>query len=231
MNKILLLIWFGIECMILSMNQGFAQEQQSGSIKGKIDIAASSRPDIVSRGSRSHAYGMSGMSQPTEPVVPEYSNMVVYLKGKDLKHRNFPSATKTLMDQRNAEFVPHVLTIQRGAVVEFVNRDNTYHNVFSLSPTKKFNIGRRPTGENVPVQFDKEGIVQIFCDIHSHMSAYIIVLDSPYFAQPDDHGNYSLENIPPGTYIIKVWHERLTNQERTITIAPGAHLIENFTME
>jgi plastocyanin len=148
-----------------------------------------------------------------------------------VKQENQQTDKKALIDQRDAEFIPHVLPVQRGTVVEFVNRDNTYHNVFSLSPTKRFNIGRRPTGEAVPIKFDRAGIVQVFCDIHSYMSAYILVLDSPYYVQPDEHGNYSLENIPIGVYTLKVWHERLTKRERIITITSGGHITENFVME
>lgn len=231
MNKFLMILWLCFGSNTVSLLKVLAQEQQTGSVRGKIDIRAILKPDIVSRDMRSHSYGMTPMTHSIESKVNEYANMVVYIESKDLKQEKPKTNAKALMDQRNAEFIPHVLPIQRGTVVDFVNRDNTYHNVFSLSPTKKFNIGRRPTGENVPIQFDKEGIVHVFCDIHSHMYAYILVLDSPYYIQPDEHGNYSIENIPGGVYTLKVWHERFTNRERMITITPGGHIIENFVME
>jgi plastocyanin len=230
MNKLLVLLLICVGCSIAFLTKVLAQEQQTGSVRGKIETRAV-KPDIASREMRSHSYGMTSMTHSNESGLNEYGNMVVYIENKDLKKERPKSITKAFMDQRNAEFIPHVLPIQRGTIVDFINRDNTYHNVFSLSPTKRFNIGRRPTGENVPIQFDKEGIVQVFCDIHSYMSAYILVLDSPYYVQPDEHGNYLIENIPAGVYTIKVWHERFRIRERAITITPGGHFIENFVME
>jgi plastocyanin len=215
----------------VALSPVLAQEQSPGSIRGKINIRAMIKPDMVVRERGSHAYGMSSMTHATDSLNNEFGNVVVSLENREGKQTTLHSPTKATLDQRNAEFIPHVLPIQRGTVVEFVNRDNTYHNVFSLSPTKKFNIGRRPTGEAVPIQFDKTGVVQIFCDIHSHMSATILVLDTPYFVHPDESGNYVLENIPVGIYTLKVWHERFTNQVRVITITPGAHIVENFILD
>jgi plastocyanin len=231
MNKLLGVIVLCFGCNTASVYNILAQEQQTGSVKGKIDIRAMVKPDIVSHEIRSHLYGMSPMIHSTDSMNNDFGSIVVSLESKDVKQAKPRPLTKALLDQRNAEFIPHVLPIQRGTVVEFVNRDNTYHNVFSLSPTKKFNIGRRPTGEAVPIQFDKAGIVQVFCDIHSHMSAYILVLDSPFFVHPDEHGNYSFENIPAGVYTLQVWHERFTKRERIITIPSGGHMTENFVME
>jgi hypothetical protein len=103
--------------------------------------------------------------------------------------------------------------------------------VFSLSPAKKFNIGRRPTGQAVPIVMDKSGIVEVFCDIHANMSAYIVVLENEYFTKPDKQGNYSIDRIPSGTYTLKIWHERLSSTERTITISPNSTTTINFVME
>jgi plastocyanin len=225
----IMVLWFG--CSTISLENVLAQEQQTGSVRGKIDLRSIIKPDIVSHEKRTHSYGMTPMTRSVESAINEYENIVVYIENKSLKQEKPNTNTKALMDQLNAEFIPHVLPIQRGTVVDFVNRDNTYHNVFSLSQTKKFNIGRRPTGEAVPIQFDKAGIVQVFCDIHSHMSAYILVLDSPFYVQPDEHGNYSLENIPVGVYTLTVWHERFSSRVRTITVTPGARIVENFVLE
>jgi len=206
-------------------------QEQTGSVSGKIVIQAMTMSETSEHGTRYHSSGMAPVAHPRAITMNKYSNMIVYLEGKDLEQEKSKDISKTLMDQRNAEFIPHVLPIQQGTVVDFVNHDNMYHNIFSLSSTKKFNIGRRPTGEAVPVQFDKAGIVQIFCDIHSQMTAYIVVLKNPYFVQPDEHGNYSLENVPVGTYTLKVWHERLSSKEQVITISPNRTSTINFVME
>jgi plastocyanin len=151
----------------------------------------------------------------------EDENVVVYLTGGNLEGSFHPSSTYATMNQKDITFVPHVLPILKGTVVDFVNKDRVYHDVFSLSPVKRFDIGRRPTGEAVPVTFDKAGVVEIFCDIHSYMSAFIVVLSNPYFAKPDSAGFFKIANIPSGSYVVKVWHERLHATDQTVTITAG----------
>ncbi len=157
----------------------------------------------------------------THESTNENENVVVYLEGNGLQAYVNPELKRETMNQKNATFIPHVLPIVKGTVVDFVNEDDTYHNVFSLSSTKRFNIGRRPTGEVVPVKFDKTGIAEIFCDIHSYMSAFIVVLGSPFFAKPDEHGSFKIQGIPPGVYTVKFWHERLHSADKTVTITAG----------
>lgn len=111
------------------------------------------------------------------------------------------------LDQRNKTFVPHVLAIVAGTTVEFPNSDHTYHNVFSLSKTKSFDLGRYAAGHSKTVRFDRPGIVRVFCDIHSHMSAFILVFAHRYFAVTDEDGRYRIEGIPPGSYTVMTWNE------------------------
>jgi len=162
--------------------------------------------------------------------APEVTNVVVYLEGQGLEsvHRTLPPA---VLDQRNATFIPHILPILKGTTVKIVNRDKTYHNVFSLSSTKKFDIGRRPTGEEVPVTFDKTGTVQVFCDIHSHMSAFIIVLENSFFIQPRADGTFSLDGVPPGKYTIRAWHERFSAAPQTVTVTAGQTSSIDFMLQ
>jgi plastocyanin len=122
------------------------------------------------------------------------------------------------MDQRDESFVPHVLAIVAGSVVDFPNNDETYHNVFSLSRTKSFDLGRYAAGRSKSVRFDRPGIVRVFCDIHSHMSAFIFVFSHRYFAVTDDQGRYRLENVPPGSYNLVVWNEAAPEDKRRVAI-------------
>lgn len=204
---------------------------QTGSVTGKIEILKMNTMELSQHAARHHSYDAMNMTSQKPPATNEYASIVVYLEGQSLKREPQYAPSHSQIDQRNAEFLPHVLPVLRGTVVDFINRDNVYHNVFSLSPAKKFNIGRRPTGQAVPVIMDKPGIVEVFCDIHSNMSAYILVLDNDYFTQPNRQGNYSIDRIPSGTYTLKVWHERLSNQEQTITISPNSTTTVNFVME
>jgi plastocyanin len=134
------------------------------------------------------------------------------------------------MDQRNETFMPHVLAILAGSTVDFPNNDRTYHNVFSLSKTKTFDLGRYAAGRSKSVRFDKPGIVRVFCEIHSHMSAYILVFSHPYFAVTDDQGRYRIENVPPGTYTAIAWNEAMESQSRRITVADGGEADLDFSL-
>ncbi len=215
-----LLIAFILMCNIeTGQGKNESTQAQTGTIQGTIELHNATQLIRSEPGARygSSMTSMPGMGRRTN----EDENVVIYLEGKGLHPDDNPEPQAETMNQRNATFIPHVLPILKGTVVNFVNRDNTYHDVFSLSPTKRFNIGRRPTGEIVPVKFDKTGIAEIFCDIHSYMSAFIIVLNNSFYTKPDEHGFFSMENIPPGTYTMKVWHERLHSEDEKITVTAG----------
>jgi plastocyanin len=206
-------------------------QQQTGTVSGKIELLAVPVSVREERGTPYRKSGMMSLKHRFSHSMDEYKNIVVYLEGEGLRESRLQNAPKARMDQQDAEFIPYVLPIQRGTVIDFMNQDNTYHNVFSLSPTKKFNIGRRPTGQAVPVLFDKAGVVQIFCDIHSHMTAFVVVLDNPFFVQPDGKGRYRIDHVPVGTYYVKVWDERLSAHDEKITIDPGSSVTVNFILK
>jgi hypothetical protein len=113
-----------------------------------------------------------------------------------------------------------VLAVTAGTLVDFPNNDSTYHNVFSLSKTKRFDLGRYANGRSATVRFDHPGIVRVFCDIHSHMSAWVLVFSHPYFATTDADGRYRIDDVPPGTYTVAAWYEGAARDTRTITIPP-----------
>jgi len=192
----------------------------TGTLQGTVELHNSAQ---IIRRQQGLAYSNSMRNMSEMPKrMNENENVVIYLEGKGLDNDGNSEQKHESMSQRNATFIPHVLPILKGTAVDFVNKDDTYHNVFSLSPVKKFNIGRRPTGEIVPVRFDKTGVAEIFCDIHSYMSAFIIVLDNSFFTKPDAHGFFRITDIPPGTYTMEVWHERLHSEDETITITAGS---------
>jgi plastocyanin len=116
------------------------------------------------------------------------------------------AARRPALAQKDQCFVPRVLPIARGTAVDFPNMDPIYHNVFSVSPTKRFDLGKYPRGESRKLTFQKTGVVNVYCDIHSNMAATILVLPHHAFTQPDAEGRFALPDVPGGRYVLKVWH-------------------------
>lgn len=138
-----------------------------------------------------------------------------------------PHAT---LRQHGERFTPHVLPVVRGTAVDFVNDDALFHNVFSLSHAKEFDLGRYPRGVAKTTVFDRPGVVQVFCHIHSDMSAVVLVLDNPYFATPDAAGHYAIPNLPAGDYTVVVWHERIRPIPHRMHLEPGQAVRLDFTI-
>lgn len=141
------------------------------------------------------------------------SEAVVSVEGlsrEDLKSQISSLKPKpAVMDQQDLKFLPHVLPVLVGTSVEFANNDKTFHNVFSTSEAKRFDLGLYSPGRRRTVPFDKSGLVRILCHVHPHMEAYIVVKEHPYFAVTDKRGNYELSAVPLGEYRLEVWHPEL----------------------
>ena len=134
-------------------------------------------------------------------------NAVVYIDripGKTFA----PPPAPVLLDQVNLTFVPHILPVLAGTKVAFPNSDDIRHNVFSPTPTSRFNLGTYPKSTTKYYMFDKPGPVTLLCNVHAEMSAYVLVTETPYFAVSDKAGNFTLKDIPPGKYLLRVWHEK-----------------------
>lgn len=155
----------------------------------------------------------------------ELPHVVVYLSstGGSVPTPEKKPPQYLIMDQKNERFIPHILPVYRGTEVRFLNSDSVFHNVFSLSPTKSFDLGRYPRGQYRAVTFDKPGVVNVYCDIHTHMSAYILVLDTPLFTVTDSTGTFMFENAPAGDYIVGVWYGRWGRKTQKLHLAPGMH--------
>ncbi len=146
---------------------------------------------------------------------------VVYLEG------SFPkpaSLSERQVAQKDYAFAPPLLAIEVGTKVTFPNLDDTYHNIFSYSPTKRFDLGRYPPGENPPPFqiFDKPGLVTLRCDIHEHMRGLILVLDTPYFALTEADGKYRLTKLPAGHFVVKAWIDSRTTRAQPVDLKSGA---------
>jgi plastocyanin len=152
---------------------------------------------------------------------------VVYLEGAFPEPASLP--TKQVA-QKDLTFVPALLPVPAGTKVEFPNLDDTYHNIFSYSPTKRFDLGRyRPEERPIPVQvFDKPGLVTLRCDIHEHMRGLILVLNTPYFVMTDTDGHFRLSGLPAGHYTLKAWIDSRTTREKAVELTNGQTLHVDF---
>jgi plastocyanin len=122
--------------------------------------------------------------------------------------------------QSQEAFVPRVVVVARGRAVDFPNRDPIYHNVFSLSPTKRFDLGKYRQGQSRAVLFDRTGLVKVFCDLHAEMEAYVLVVPNHAYAQPATDGSFELPDLPSGGYELRLWHPDLKEIVRTVQV-PG----------
>ena len=130
-------------------------------------------------------------------------NAVVWLETAAAPGRE---TRKVVLDQKNMSFSPHVLAVRVGTTVEFPNRDRVFHNVFSFHDGKRFDLGMYPVGAARDVTFGKPGLSRIFCNIHPNMAAYVMAVDSWYFAASDASGRFLIAAVPPGTYVYHAWH-------------------------
>jgi plastocyanin len=135
-----------------------------------------------------------------------------------------------VMDQKELRFVPHVLVIQAGTTVEFPNSDPVWHNVFSISVAKRFNLGLYRRGSIRRIRFDQPGVVGLLCNVHLEMSAYIVVVKNPYFARTGFDGTYRIDNIPAGRHRVRCWHQRFPAQERAVQVSETGSVRVDFSM-
>jgi plastocyanin len=172
-------------------------------------------------------------ADPGEPIPRESADArraVVYFETAPRGAFEDRENARATLDQRGERFVPHVVAITTGTTVDFPNNDRTYHNVFSLSKTKRFDLGRYAAGRSKAVRFDRPGIVRVFCDIHSHMNAFILVFAHRFFSVTDAAGRYEIDSVPPGSYTLSAWFDGSVRDQRTVTITADTRTVElDFT--
>jgi plastocyanin len=192
-----------------------------GTLRGRVEIRHAP-PDRVRRPNP------ADLGMPIPPQPPDRRS-VVYLDPAPQAAFEPRDAPRARIDQHDETFVPHVLAIVAGTTVDFPNSDITYHNVFSLSRAKTFDLGRYARGKSKSIRFDSPGIVRVFCEIHSHMSAFVLVFAHRYFAVTDPDGDYRIDNVPPGNYNVFVWNEALALESRRVAVPEtGGDIEVNF---
>ncbi|HMO65322.1 MAG TPA: carboxypeptidase regulatory-like domain-containing protein, partial [Verrucomicrobiota bacterium] len=140
-----------------------------------------------------------------------------------------PAATNAVMAQQHLQFETGLLPVQTGTAVEFPNLDPLFHNVFSYSRPRRFDLGRYAQGERPPPQrFDRPGVVRLNCEIHPHMRATILVLSTPHFTRTDTNGAFRLTGLPAGRHTLKAWVEEKDGRVRTVELTAGTTLTVDF---
>jgi plastocyanin len=212
----------------------------TGRIEGSVEISsvlAARRPQF--RIYSEPGTGSTPPPPPRDPLAAELKNVVVYLEG-DSTQLPAPSGRADSyrhgsIAQHDERFTPHVMPIVQGGTVDFPNDDDVYHNVFSLSSAAApgghgFDLGRYPKGASKSWTFLKTGTVQVFCHIHSDMSAIVLVLGNPFFASPDEGHHFAIDDVPEGDYTIVGWHERIKPITRKIHVTAGQTTSVDFNI-
>ena len=191
----------------------------AATLSGRVPLPAPSGPPVVTQ--------RYEIIIEADRVRTDPPRAVVYLQGSFAAPDTPPVAR---MDQRDLGFLPQLLPVRVGTRVEFPNFDPVFHNVFSFSPAKRFDLGRyRAHDTEVPsVVFDQPGLVTVRCDIHEHMRAAILVLDTPHFVITDAEGRFSLTDLPAGRYVLKAWIDSQTELTQSIELQAGAVVEINF---
>ena len=188
-------------------------------VEGQVALPKAHAAPVVTK--RYEIVSKGGVLAPMPPIA------VVYLEGSFGMPSTLP--TKQIV-QKNLAFDPALLPVQVGTRVEFPNLDDTYHNIFSYSPAKRFDLGRyRPEERPIPSEvFDAPGLVTLRCDIHEHMRGLILVLATPYFVTTDTTGRFRLEGLPAGHYTVKAWLDSRTTRQQPVDLKSGGVVHVDF---
>lgn len=204
---------------------GAGERRVEGRIEGRIRVGRA----LDARRPRFRIYSDAGVPAVAPRAAEESAlqGVVVYLEGLPRGATVGGVSPTVSMAQRGERFSPRVLPVAAGSTVAFPNGDPVFHNVFSLSGARTFDLGRYPRGDTKSVRFDRPGVVQVFCHIHSDMRAVVLVLDTLAFAVPTADGRYAFSGVPPGEYTLVAWHERTEPIRRRVRVTSGGTVVEN----
>jgi plastocyanin len=220
-------------CLLVLASSLYSQERDKslGEIHGKISVTSQDDLSDEIMHKRVMKRYDSGLSMPDKSISPYKlsEKAVVYIESAGEPNRYEPPDVHPRLNQRDLVFRPLVLPVVVGTTVDFPNNDGVFHNVFSYSQPKEFDLGRYPQGKMKSVIFDKPGVVSVYCEIHQYMYATILVLENPYFASPDDDGLFVIRDVPPGTYQLSFWFGRKKITTKSVMVKANEVSAVNFS--
>ena len=163
-----------------------------------------------------------------DPVVYERSRVVVYLEGPEPASADSASLPSPQIEQLDRRFSPDLVVAPAGSTVSFPNMDPIFHNIYSLSKPKTFDLGSYDKGQTRKVIFPKPGIVEIYCHLHPNMAATVVVTPNRWYAQPGPSGEYRIANVPPGQYTVVAWHKSAGFFRKSIVVESGHGATADF---
>ena len=211
--------WWSLAVLLGSMLFPLRAARAQATVEGQVSLPKTHSAPVMNK--RYEIVAKGGILSTNPPLA------VVWLEGSFTA----PATPATAqMAQKDMNFVPMLLPVQAGTRVEFPNEDDMYHNIFSFSPAKRFDLGRYRSDERpIPsLLFDVPGLVVLRCDIHEHMRGLILVLATPYFVLTDPEGRYRLTGLPPGHYRLKAWLDSRTTRESSVDLENGRTVEVNF---
>ncbi len=193
--------------------------ESTGTISGRVTVSRSDglfEEMMEARALNRYGDHVHSSAEPEPYGLSEKA--VVYVLSSVRGVKLVPPTKNPRLNQKDLMFRPLVLPVVAGTTVDFPNSDDVFHNVFSYSSPKEFDLGRYPVGKSKKVTFDDPGVVNVYCDIHAYMYATILVLENPFFTTPDNDGSYEIPGVPPGTYQLGFWYGKKMVGSRTVTV-------------
>lgn len=169
-----------------------------------------------------------GKDAEQDPLAFEKSRVVIYLEGAGPSSADPASDTLQQVEQIDRRFSPNLVVVPVGSTVSFPNMDPIFHNIYSLSKAKAFDLGAYDKGETRRVQFSKPGIVDVYCHLHPNMAATIVVTPNRWYAQSDGAGQFRIPDVPPGHYTIVAWHKTAGFFRKPIVVEAGQDAVADF---
>ncbi|HSY17390.1 MAG TPA: carboxypeptidase regulatory-like domain-containing protein [Candidatus Acidoferrales bacterium] len=222
----------GLALALVMAGQLALQPACGGTITGTVH--AEGKAGAEGRSAADDAYGSRKYKFVQRVDYAAMKDFVVFIDGLTVTNAvntNVLKVTTARVAQHSAIFSPHILPVLAGTTVEWPNNDEIFHNVFSMSDAKQFDLGLYK--DNPPdkhVTFDKPGQVDVYCSIHENMHCIVLVMTNPYFAVTDGDGHYTITGVPPGKYTLKAWHERLPADTQEITVPETGGVKADFTL-